>query len=100
MNWIWTWSGICFGYFDGDDLIAHDGRHVGKKAEDGNIYSPQGRYLGEVMSDRLLTNLAKKNWPGFAFAPYGPRGGSARYVNYAGYAMYAGFEDFPAPGNL
>jgi hypothetical protein len=25
---LWTWSGKCFGYRDGDDLWTHDGLHV------------------------------------------------------------------------
>ena len=101
MDWLWTWGGVSFGYFDGDDLVTHDGRHVGRKNDDGEIYSPQGRYLGEVRNDnRLITNKAKKGWVGFAFAPFGRRGAYARYANYAGYAMYAGFEDFPRSEDL
>jgi hypothetical protein len=98
MNWVWTWGGTCFGYLDGDDLITHDGRHVGRKNDDGDIYSPKGRYLGEVRNkNRLITNRAKKSWVGYAFAPYARRVGFVRYVNYVGYVMYAGFEDFPSP---
>jgi hypothetical protein len=50
--------------------------------------------------NRLITNKAKKEWPGYPFAPYARRAGYARYANYAGYAMYAGFEDFPAPEDM
>jgi hypothetical protein len=100
MNWVWTWGGISFGYFEGDDLYTHDGRHVGKRSGD-EVYSPQGRYLGEVMNEnRLITNEAKKSWAGSAFTPFARRAGYAPYANYAGYAMYAGHEDFPEPENL
>ena len=103
MNWVWTWGGRCFGYMDGDDLWTHDGRHVGRVSKDreGEIYGPNGRYLGEIRNDnRLITNVSKKSWAGFGFAPYGRRAGFAKYADYAGYAMYAGHEEFPAPEDI
>jgi hypothetical protein len=100
MNWLWTWGGTCFGYRDGDDLWTYDGEHVGRFKGD-EIYGRDGRYLGEIMSEnRLITNRAKSNWPGYTFTPYARRGGYAAYANYAGYAMYAGHQDFPDPGDF
>lgn len=97
MNWVWTWGGVFFGYFDGQDLWTHGGEHVGRRSGD-EIYGPDGRYLGEVMNgDRLIVSRGKAGWRGMGFAPYGRRGGYARYANYAGYAMYAGHDDFPSP---
>lgn len=100
MIWMWTWSGKCFGYLDGEDLYTYSGKHVGK-LQGSDIYNPQGRYLGEVMNDTwLITSNSKKGWVGSAFSPYGNRGAYAPYANYAGYAMYAGYEDFPDPRSL
>ena len=54
MQWLWTWGGVCFGYRDGADLWTHDGRHVGRFAS-GEVYAPDGSYLGElVQDDRLI----------------------------------------------
>ena len=53
MIWMWTWSGKCFGYLDGEDLYTYSGKHVGK-LQGTDIYNPQGRYLGEVMNDTWL----------------------------------------------
>ncbi len=100
MDWVWTWGGESFGYFDGEDLWTYDGRHVGKRNGD-EIYGSNGQYLGEVMNgDRLITNNAKNLYRGYSFSPYGRRAGYARYANYAGYAMYAGHSDFPHPDAL
>lgn len=30
MKWVWTWSGKCFGYLDGEDLWTYDGKHVAR----------------------------------------------------------------------
>lgn len=96
MDWLWTWSGECFGYRDGDDLWTADGRHVGR-FDGTEAYGSDGHYLGEVMSDnRLITHMGKKNWRRPSFAPYGRRGSYARYANYVGYVMYAGHKDFPS----
>ncbi len=100
MEWVWTWGGECFGYFDGDDLWTHDGRHVGKRQGD-DIYGLKGQYLGEVMNEnRLITNNSKKSHRGYAFTPYGRRGGFTRYSNYTGYTMYSGYSDFPHPNQI
>jgi len=96
MNWYWTWGGECFGYRVKDRLFAHHGIEVGHFDED-EVYGSDGRYLGEVKSEkRLITHRAKKNWRRCGFTP--TRYGSyARYCNYVGYMMYAGYEDFPSP---
>lgn len=100
MNWVWTWGGQFFGYFDGDDLWTYDGKHVGR-LYNGHVHARDGRYLGEVMNEnRLITNRMKSSWRGPGFAAWGRRGGYAPYANYAGYAMYAGHEDFPHPGQF
>lgn len=96
MKWLWNWGGECFGYVDSENLWTYSGKHIGTLDGD-EIYGPNGEYLGEVMDgDRLIVNRAKSSWRKAGFAPYGCRGGYARYTGYAGYAMYAGYEDFPS----
>lgn len=57
----WRFYGICFGYPDGDDLWAHDGKHVGHFHSD-EIYAPNGRYIGELRSgNRLITDGNEKS---------------------------------------
>lgn len=97
MDWLWTWSGACFGYRDDDDLWTYDGRHVGRFHGD-EIYGRDGRYLGELRNqNRLITHRSKAGWRKPGFGTLGRRGSYARYASYAGYAMCAGYEDFPAP---
>lgn len=96
MDHVWTWSGTYFGYFNGEDLFTHDGRHVGKRRESGEIYDARGQYLGELKNEnRLITNLSKRSRR--SFVPYAQRGGLVPFVNYVGYVMYVGHEDFPGP---
>src|SRR4051812_47686900 len=55
MTFLWTRSGVRFGYRDGDNLWTYDGRHVGRFIGDV-VYGHDGRYLGEVrFGARLLT---------------------------------------------
>ena len=97
MVWLWTWSGICFGNREGDDLWTYSGQHIGHFYGD-EVYGPDGHYLGELMNgDRLITNRAKQSWRQSSFAPYGRRAGYVRYANYVGYVMYAGHADFLTP---
>jgi hypothetical protein len=97
MRMLWTWGGTFFGYEDRGDLYTHDGRHVGRFNKAGNVFSPDGYYLGQVMQDRLISSNANDNLRAGAFTPYGKRGVIAPHANFAGYAMYAGFRDFPSP---
>lgn len=102
MDWFWTWGGISFGYRQGEDaLYTHDGRHVGRFAEDGNIYALDGRYLGEVMNgDRLILDTRKTGLRSHAVSRYADLAGVARYTDVVGNAMIVGYEDFPAPDQL
>jgi hypothetical protein len=95
MTHVWTWGGVYFGYFDGDDLWTHDGKHAARR-HGNDLFNSRGRYVGEVIQDRLISNRSKSGWTGFSFGP-SRRGAIGRFANYAGYAMYAGHEDFPPP---
>ena len=99
MDWFWTWGGQCFGYRRDDRLFTYSGLQVGRFYDD-EVYGSDGRYLGELKSERrLITNNSKKGRVRSSFSPV--HGGSyARYANYAGYAMYAGYEDLPAPDDF
>lgn len=100
MQWLWNWSGPCFGYRDGDDLWTYHGNHVGRFDGD-DVYDRQGRYLGEIMNgDRLITNRAKSSYRRSGFSPYGRRGSYGQYGSYGAYGMYGGHQDFPKAGDL
>ncbi len=96
MDWLWTWGGECFGFRDRDDLYTYHGLQVGRFYGE-EVYGSDGRYLGEIRSERrLIVRTSKRGRMRSTFSPR-RRGGYARYANYAGYAMYAGYEDFPSP---
>ena len=60
MDWFWTWSGECFGYRKDDRLFTYGGKQAGKFYGD-EVYSSDGRYLGELKSEkRLITKCGKK----------------------------------------
>lgn len=97
MEWAWTWSGQCFGYWQENDLWTHHGKHVGRRT--GNdIFSPTGRYLGEVMPNaRLVTNNAKAAHKGITFKPHAAQALQAIQQNIVTLALYKGYQDFPHP---
>jgi len=100
MQWMWTWGGECFGYFDHEDLWTHDGKHVGHRKGD-EIYSPNGRYLGQIMStDRLITQVAKNHKKVPAFEKLHDRVRYPYYPHDVGYAIYTGYENFPGPSHF
>jgi hypothetical protein len=100
MEWLWTWSGVCFGYRDEDQLRTHDGRHVGRFFED-EVYGVDGQYLGELGSeDRLITKQRKIGRRKFSFRPRMKRVGRVRRVNRIGRVMRVGYQDFPRPEEL
>jgi hypothetical protein len=97
MIWAWTWSGQCFGYWDGDDLWTHHGKHIGRRSQN-EIFGPQGWYVGEVMHNgRLSTNKAKAARQGSRYTPSAAR--AARDIPHHDEQLipYLGFQDFPHP---
>ncbi len=59
MDWFWTWGGECFGYRRDDKLFTYHGLQVGRFYGD-EVYGSDGRYLGEIKSEkRLITNGGK-----------------------------------------
>lgn len=99
MKWLHTWSGTSFGYRDGDDLRTHNGNHVGRFVGD-EVYGPDGLYLGELRSDRLITRSSRKGTRRAGFTPFASVVGFVNHVDYVGSVMIAGYEDFPAPEQL
>ena len=97
MQWLWTWSGKSFGYIVDGCLRTHFGKHVGN-LQGQEIYDKNGKYLGEIMSEKfLITNQSKKSWTGYSFTPHSDTTGYTPYSDYTGYTMYSGYEDFPHP---
>jgi hypothetical protein len=99
-DWLWTWSGVSFGYRLGDSLFTHDGIEVGRFIG-LEVYGVDGRYLGEVGTaedgSRLITNLHKKS---LAMDDFVPTFDTAykRLANRAGLGpLFCGHEDFPSP---
>ena len=70
MTHLWTWGGKYFGYRNGNRLITHDGRHVGRFYQD-EVYGVNGHYLGEIKNgNRLITKRSRKNSRKSSFSPY------------------------------
>jgi hypothetical protein len=98
-DWVWTWSGICFGYREQDDIWTYDGKHIGRFY--GNrVHSASGRYLGELWRGRLVTDPdhAEERQQGFRPAP--KRSPRERYTGFYGPPVPYGLEDFPSPESL
>ena len=56
---MFRWSGSYFGFRDGDELWARDGRYVGYFS-DKDVFGQNNKYIGEVIGDRLRTQIDKK----------------------------------------
>lgn len=95
MNWTWTWSGHCFGYWDGEDLWTHGGKHIGRR-KGSEIFSPKGIYIGELMGNgRLVTNKAKAAQRNIVFMPSTVRDAQLPPADQSSLSLYTGFQDFP-----
>ncbi|MCF6733626.1 hypothetical protein [Blastococcus sp. KM273129] len=93
-RWLWTWSGASFGFQDGDQLFGQDGSHVGKFVESEIFDARTGRYLGEVIDDRLIRKVSKAHK---VRTPPSPRTRSARAPRAprSPRVMRVGYEDWP-----
>jgi hypothetical protein len=64
LNWVWNWSGKCFGYIDRDELWKYSGEFAGLVVKDNDVeevYNENGDYICEVyINGRLTVNLNKK----------------------------------------
>ena len=100
--WLWTWSGKCFGYREGDDLFTLEGLQVGRFAG-REVYGWDGRYLGEIGPGEdamaLVTNLYKRSRTQDGFRPVLVEARTARAAQPAR-PLYAGHEDFPSMAAL
>jgi len=100
MNWLWNCSGACFGYLEGDDLWTYSGRHVGRRMG-SEIYDARGNYLGEVVNlNRLMANMEKQTWRGYAFTPSPTKGAVVRQSAGEEQPLYPGHGDFPEADSL
>ena len=102
MEMMFTWRGRSFGYKDGENLWTYSGKHVGRFHCD-EVYGSDGRYLGEMKNDKLITKYqdklitktTKKSRRKSAFTPRMNRMRRAKIVNRVGTVMLVGHEDFP-----
>jgi len=96
MDQLWTWKGDYFGYREADDLRTHSGVHAGVFVGD-EIYAPDGRYLGELRSGRLITHKQSRSKRIARVHKNPKKMGIVKSVGYVGYVNIVGYEDFPAP---
>lgn len=92
-RWLCTWGGASFGFQDGDQLFRQDGSHAGK-FDGAEVYdATTGRYLGEVIDDRLIRKLSKTQK---VRTPPSARSRSPRVPRVARVArvMRVGYEDW------
>jgi CheY-like chemotaxis protein len=94
---LWTWSGEYFGFREGVDLWAYDGRHVGRFRRDAEIFRPDGLYMGVVMGDRLVVDWHRTAHRASSFTPSENRIGHRRFVDRVPFDMQIGFKYFPSP---
>ncbi len=96
MQSVWTCRGEAFGYLTGRNLRTFDGFHVGCLI-DGELYSSDGSYLGELIRvRRLIFDLSKKGKRGKPFKPFAKKPPLLRFANFAAVKIPTGFKDFPS----
>lgn len=94
VDWTWSWSGRCFGYWIGPDLWTYGGKHVGRR-RGPEIFAPGGRYLGEIMNSRLVTNNTKAVDRGVPFRAEAARAWLTPPPDLPHLTIYQGYQDFP-----
>jgi len=102
LTWMWTWSGKCFGYRQGEHLYTLDGLMVGRFVG-REVYAADGHYLGETGpgedSAALVTNMYKKSQTQPGFVPKLADAKVGRPVQPPR-PLYTGHEDFPTAADL
>jgi hypothetical protein len=98
-DWLWTWSGECFGYRKEVSLFTADGLEVGRFVGT-EVYGADGQYIGEITlagdGPRLITNVYKKSRSHAPFTPDSDRP-QRRLQARAPEVLFIGHEDFPSP---
>jgi hypothetical protein len=98
-EWLWTWSGACFGYRRENSLFTHDGLEVGHFIG-AEVYGADGAYIGElnIAADgpRLITNVYKKSRTSATFVPDAVRPQKPERAR-GPEPLFIGHEDFPSP---
>lgn len=94
LKWLWSWKGICIGYMKDGYLCSYNGEIIGKFF-DKEIFSPEGKYLGELYSNgRLAIDMSKIDKIN---EPYEKPNTSVAYEKLSdttGMALYPNFIDF------
>jgi hypothetical protein len=57
MDWVWNWGGKRFGYRDRESLFTYFGREA-ERFDGKEIYGNNARYLGEVISPKMLAHYS------------------------------------------
>ena len=92
---LWLWGGKYYGRRIGDHLIHQSGHCTGIFQAD-TVYDRDGRYLGELIGERLIRDKAKAGWSGPA-APNTYHGALPPQREVAPNALFPGHEEFPLP---
>jgi len=99
IDWLWTWSGVFFGYRYGEWLFTYEGIAVGRFVRD-EVYDANGNYLGELRSTgqelRLTSSNYKTSQCMSAFAPKAEKA-YEKLANRPPQTVYCGYQDFPSP---
>jgi hypothetical protein len=57
MDWVWNWGSKRFGYRDRESLFTYFGREA-ERFDGKEIYGNNARYLGEVISPKMLAHYS------------------------------------------
>lgn len=97
---LFTWRGTYFGFRSGTELYTYEGKHVARFRRDGELYRPDGLYMGDVREGRLIVDWHKTARRASSFKPSGDRSGRARFADRDPFDMQIGFKDFPEVEDL
>ncbi|MCX7747443.1 MAG: hypothetical protein N2645_11240 [Clostridia bacterium] len=72
----------------------YHGINVGK-FHGNDIFSPKGKYIGEIYNNRLVVSKYKKSLTCDSFSALPNKKPHPKYRDQNGYALYPHFEEFP-----
>lgn len=92
---LFAWNGAYFGFRDGAELYTYLGKHVGRFRRNGDIYRPNGLYMGDVRDGRLIVDWHKTARRASSFTPSSDRAGRPKFADREPLDLQIGFKDFP-----
>lgn len=93
-RWLWTASGRFFGYREDDQLWSRCGRHVGR-FDAGDVFAPDGAYLGELHRERLVSCTKKSALSIERFEPLPAASPMTAFEGIRTISLPSGYIDFP-----